>query len=316
MKRFIAALCLFMKTINVQVEVEAIKNEKRWLILQAKVYEENIKSAFQYFRENGIEPILIKGWAAAVEYPDSYKRFYGDIDLCVSSRDYEKSRSLVDAEEGRRLVIDLHRELRHLDSHDWEDLFDNSIIRDLDGQKIRVLRPEDHLRVLCTHWLNDGGADKQRLLDIYHIIDNYRNNFDWQRCLGQLSTVRRTWILKTIGAVEKYFNLDCSHLPFSDAEKSLPRWFVRALEKEWQSETKLKPMGTMLTNPHGFWKQLKKRFPPNPIQATIDMEGSLDDSSRLYYQIGDILLRFKPSVKRLLKTAKIHLRGVKRLNNE
>ena len=33
-------------------------------------------------------------------------------------------------------------------------------------------------------------------------------------------------------------------------------------------------------------KQIKKRIPPNPIQATIEMEGSFDARTRVQYQLG------------------------------
>lgn len=306
-----ATLCLFMLDKSVQDEA-ASANDERWKILQAKVYEERVKSAFRYFRENGVEPILIKGWAAAIEYPKKHQRSFGDIDLCVAEQDYETSRRLVETDEGQRLIIDLHCGLRHLDTHSWQDLFENTVLKNIDDERIRVLRPEDHLRVLCVHWLTDGGADRERLFDIYHLVNNHTEDFDWERCLGQISSTRRDWVIKMIGATEKYLSLDCSRLPFSSAERRLPAWFVKALENEWAEETKLTPIQTTLTNPKAFWRQLKKRFPPNAIQSTIDMEGNFDDAGRLYYQLGSIAVRLKPSVKRIMKTIKIHLQARKK----
>jgi Uncharacterised nucleotidyltransferase len=286
-------------------------NNKRWLILRARVYEEKIKAAFRYFRENGVEPILIKGWAAAIEYPQKYERFFGDIDLCVAPVDFERSYSLVEAEEGRKLNIDLHCGLRHLDTLVWKDLFENSILIKLDGEEIRVLRPEDHLRVLCVHWLTDGGGEKEKLLDILHILNNHRKDFDWERCFGKISGTRRDWIIKTIGAIKKYYDFDDSDLPFELAVDRLPGWFTKALEDEWVSETKSVPVHLTLRNFAEFRKQLKKRFPPNPIQATVDMEGKFDDTPRFYYQIGSFLKRLKPSVKRIAKALRVYSRARK-----
>lgn len=283
------------------------ESDKRWLILRAKVYEEKIKAAFRYFRENGVEPIMIKGWAAADEYPEKYQRFFGDIDFCVAPHDFEKSRRLVEAEEGRKLTIDLHCGLRHLDTLEWEDLFENSVLKMLDDERIRVLRPEDHLRVLCVHWLTDGGAEKEKLLDIFYVLKNHQNDFDWDRCLGRISQTRRGWIVKTIGAVHRYFDFNVSELPFAEESKELPRWFVEELEAEWASDARLVPIHTTLRDRREFWKQLKKRFPPNAIQATVDMEGKFDDSSRVFYQFGSILLRLKPSIKRVVEAIGIFL---------
>ncbi len=289
-------------------EKKVKEDETRWLIIRAKVYEETIKAAFELFRAHEVEPILIKGWAAAQEYPENYRRISSDIDLCVSPAVYKKGVEIADAQAAKALNIDLHCGLRHLDTVEWEDLFENSVIRWIDDVQVRILRPEDHLRVLCVHWLNDGGAFKERLLDICYLLENHSKDFDWDRCLGKVSKNRREWIIKTIAIAHKYFNLDVSELPFAGETKSIPRWFVNTLESEWASTTKLIPLHTLLGSRKEFWKQVKKRFPPNAIEATIEMEGPFDDSWRGYYQAGSIILRLKPSLKRIYNSLKIYLR--------
>lgn len=289
------------------LEKKEIEDEKRWLILRTKVYEEKIKSAFGFFRARKIEPILIKGWAAAREYPEKYRRTFSDIDLCVPPEDFEKSLKLVKVGECQALNIDLHCGLRHLDTLEWEDLFENSHEELLEGVKVRILRPEDHLRVLCVHWLNDGGAYRERLLDIYYLLENHTNDFDWDRCFGKISKNRREWIIKTIAIVHKYHRLDISKMPFADELEKIPEWFTKTLEKEWASDTKLVPLHTLLGKKREFWKQIKKRFPPNAIQSTIDMEGPFDDAPRIYYQLGSVLYRLKPSIARIFKSFKIYL---------
>ncbi|MEP6901988.1 MAG: nucleotidyltransferase family protein [Actinomycetota bacterium] len=298
---FFAALSFFLES---KMSVEDKENERRWLILRAKLHQSSIKAAFKLFRENGIEPILIKGWAAAVVYPEKYKRIYNDIDLCVAPGWYAKARVLVNSEEGKKLNIDLHAGLRHLDTVDWNDLFENSRIIMIDDIPVRVLRPEDHLRVLCVHWLTDGGAYKDKLLDFFYLIESNRLEFDWDRCLNLISNNRRNWILKTIGLTNKYYGLDISELPFADEMKNIPQWLVKTVESEWSTKINLKPMHTLLKNKKEFWIQLKKRIPPNAIQATIDMEGNFDDSTRMFYQIGSVLVRLKPSLKRFCSALK------------
>lgn len=285
------------------------ENENRWLILRNRVHEENIKAAFEMFRAGGIEPVLIKGWAAAREYPEMHRRVFSDIDLCVSPGTFEAAQELILREGEIRLNIDLHRGLRHLDTLEWDDLFENSRIVRLGDAEIRILRPEDHLRVLCVHWLTDGGAYKEKLLDIFYLLENHLEDFDWERCLGKLSETRRGWILKTIGVTRKFYNLETSRMPFASEVDSVPEWFIKALEKEWASGTKLVPLHTLLRNRREFWIQLKKRVPPNAVQATIEMEGRIDDSPRFYYQIGSFFLRLKPSIKRIYNSLKIYRRG-------
>src|SRR5687767_2733853 len=94
-------------------------DEVRWYMLTQRRVEAAIDRAFLAFRQHGIEPILIKGWAAARNYPPDVPRFYGDIDLAVSADDYEKSRELIDRPDSPVGGVDLHRELRHLDTVGW-----------------------------------------------------------------------------------------------------------------------------------------------------------------------------------------------------
>jgi hypothetical protein len=285
------------------------ENERRWLILRAKIAEENIKTALGILREEGVEPILIKGWAAAIEYPEKYRRIFGDIDLSVAPELYEKAARIVSNERAGKLNIDLHCGLRHLDTNDWENLFGNSKIEFIDDVPVRILCAEDHLRVLCVHWLTDGGAYRERLLDIFYLLQNNAESFDWEKCFGPIDEKRQEWIIKTIAVVHKYHGLDVSKIPFGEECERIPGWFIKALEKEWASGTKLQPIHVFLDNKKEFWKQLKKRFPPNAIQATVEMEGRFDEKPRVFYQFGSILRRFKPSLKRTLRFINLSFRN-------
>ena len=270
-------------------------------MLRAKITEEHIKTALRLFYAEGIEPILIKGWAAAREYPLKHERFFGDIDLCVAPEVYEKAKKLLERTEAAKLNIDLHCGLRHLDTVVWEKLFKNSEVVYLDEVPVRILCSEDHLRVLCVHWLTDGGAYREKLLDIFYILQNNLNKFDWDKCLGAVDEKRRGWIIKTIAVVHKEHPLDISKLPFAEELDSIPVWFSRALEKEWASGTKLQPIHAFIGSRKGFWEQFKKRVPPNAIAATVAMDGEFDDSQRLYYQFGSIFLRLKPSIGKTIR---------------
>ena len=277
---------------------EEIENDRRWQILRVRIAEENIKKAFRVFRESGIEPVLIKGWAAAIEYPEKHRRPFGDMDLCVAPESFEKALEVLSREEVRNLNIDLHCGLRHLDTVSWEVLFQNSRVELIDDLPVRILSREDHLRVLCVHWLTDGGAYREKLLDIHYLLENDKAVFDWERCFAPIEERRREWIIKTVAIVHQYHPLDVSKIPFADQLESIPGWLTKALEREWASDRKLQPILSTLTDRAEFWKQIKKRFPPNAIGATIDMNGRFDDSTRFFYQIGSIFVRFKPSVER------------------
>ena len=166
-------------------------NDLRWGIINRKRFEVSIKRAFEVFRDHCIEPVLIKGWAAGRYYPPNVPRYYSDIDLAVSDGDHERAKELVQG-EAAPFGIDLHRELRNLDDLEWSLVFKRSQLVDLDGVPIRVLRAEDHLRVLSSHWLADGGAYRHKLLDIVYLIQNGPKDLDWELCLSKISAAKRS----------------------------------------------------------------------------------------------------------------------------
>ncbi|CAN5586994.1 hypothetical protein BH10ACI3_BH10ACI3_25580 [soil metagenome] len=284
---------------NLQIDEEIISDEFRWNLLQRKAMELRAAKAFALFRAADIEPILIKGWAAGLCYPESRIRTSIDTDLAVSAADYNKANAIAVSDAASGLAIDLHRELRHLDSVEWDDLFENSRLIETDGGTIRVLRPEDHLRVLCVHWLTDGGSSKDRLWDIYYAIDNRPADFEWSRFLDTVSTRRRRWLACTVGLAHRYLGLDLSQTPLFDAADDLPDWLITTVEREWSSKMKTSPLETTVHDGKLLFEQIKRRLNPNPIWATIQMEGSFDAKTRIFYKIGNSISRIVPSYRRI-----------------
>ncbi len=170
------------------------------------------------------------------------------------------------------------------------------------GTQIRVLRPEDDLRVLCTHWLIDGGAEREKLWDIYYALENRTADFDWDRFLDAAGERRRKWMICAVGITHKYLGLDIEKTPVAAEAKNLPRWITDTIEKEWKSDVKFKYLQASLTDAGEFFRQVRKRLPPNPIQATVEMEGDFDDKPRFVYQTANIFYRLLPSIKRFSKS--------------
>jgi hypothetical protein len=237
--------------------------------------------------------------AARHSSPDTPSRLSLDIDLAVSPEDFSAAEAIALSPDSEGLAIDLHRGLRNHDSLTWTDLFKNSRIIDVDGSAVRILRPEDHLRVLCVHWLTDGGTNKERLWDIYYAIENRPADFDWGRLLDVISARRRRWIVCAIGLAHRYLDLSLEDTPIKDGVKDLPAWLTRTIEREWSSETTDQPLETTLSDRKALWLQVKKRMRPNPISATVLMRGSFDARTRIFYQIGNIFMRIAPSYQRI-----------------
>ena len=274
---------------------------EKWEFLQKAVEERSVKTAFGLYQNQGIEPILIKGWAAAVNYPSGKFRHSSDIDLAVAESKYDAAIEIARSADAKGLNLDIHRELRHLDSVPWKDIVGRSSVVQLDESNIRIPSAEDHLRILCVHWLTDGGWFRERLWDIYYAVDNRPPGFDWSMCLDVVSRNRRLWVVYSVGLAHRYLGLNIDDLPFRDEAASVPRWLVRAVEREWESSVRLLPLQDFLDRPADLMRQIAKRLPPNPISATIDVEGSFDSRFRIHYQVGSILKRVGPSFKRLVR---------------
>ncbi len=152
---------------NYMSDNSEISKDFRWNLIQSKLAERRIKQAFQIFRENKVDPILFKGWYSASFYPNKGLRRFIDTDLAVSPSDFASAKKILESSEAQSLIIDLHKGFRHHDTVSWENLFENSQLIKIDEVEIRVMRPEDHLRVICVHWLTDGGEYREKLWDIY-----------------------------------------------------------------------------------------------------------------------------------------------------
>ena len=279
-------------------------SDEKWLILDKAVKEAVIVKLFTALRSEEIEPILIKGWAAARFYPDPFKRYIGDVDVSVQlDRFSDAWRELVDSGlSGEN--IDLHRGFRDLDTVTWEKLFERSYLVDLNGIGIRVLGDEDHLRLVATHWLIDGGFNKVRLWDVYYLVENRKADFDWNLCLDSAGSKRKTWVLAAIATARDFLDLDVSGMPAVVREFRLPQWYVSALEKEWERGPYLRlPLLKCISRPTFFFQQARRRFPPNPIAATTDTEGPIDDTARLPYQLKSIAKKLRNAASRIKVSA-------------
>lgn len=276
-------------------------DEARWSVLQRKLQAVRAVRAFGLFREQGIEPVLIKGLAAAEFYPPGKVRDSVDMDLAVAAEDYERAVQIGKDAAPLGLAIDVHRELRHLDTVPWDDLVANSRRIEAEGSTIRVLRPEDHLRVLCVHWLTDGGEEREKLWDIYYAIENRPADFDWHRFLDVVSPTRRRWLVCTIGLAHRFLGLRIDDTPVAAEALDIPEWLPKAVEREWRRGVKLWPMHVILKNPRMLAQQIGKRLRPNPVFATVDMEGSFDSTAgrRFIYKLGQAFKRFGPMYRRL-----------------
>src|SRR5262249_56305882 len=128
------------------------------------VEERRVAGAVARLQAAGVEPLLAKGWAIARLYPRPGLRPYGDLDLYVRPSDYATARTALDA--AGTIAVDLHRGLADLDDRDHEVVLGRAAVEHAAGVPVRVLAAEDHLRLLCRHFLRHGGSPPVWLCDV------------------------------------------------------------------------------------------------------------------------------------------------------
>lgn len=277
-----------------------VDDRQKWQVISYKVYERKLVDLYRRLRELELDPILIKGWAAGLLYPAGWHRPPGDFDLVFDPASLKSASDL--SFELAGFPVDIHKGMRKLDTVAFEQLYSNSRRLELEDVRIRILRPEDHLRVLCVHWLVDGGERKDRLYDIYWAVTNRGEEFNWEECLGPVSERRRRWIICTIGLAHRYLDLDISGLPFENQALDLPSWLTRSVEKNWNKGVPHVPIHWTLKDPKALKDQIRKRFPPDELMATVEMEGDFDSLTRLHYRVAYLFRQAGPSLVRIART--------------
>ena len=280
-----------------------LKQTYRLNTLQAVIHEREIRQVIKLLGQEGIEPLLVKGWAVARLYPEQALRPYGDIDLFVPPEQFGKAAKILNSEAGKKFFVDLHRGASHLDTEPLEDLYARAETVALEDERIRVLSPEDHLRVLCVHFLHHGAWRPAGLCDIGLMVENSRADFDWDLCLTKNSK-RAGWVTCTIGLAHQLLGADISGLPIEASAKRLPRWLVPAVLKEWENPISINhvvppPLSGSISHPLETFKAIRRRWPPNPIQATVLMNGSFNEWPRIIFQAGSYAARTAKFLKNL-----------------
>lgn len=278
---------------------------QKWRTINATVFAVRHFEVLEFFRQHSFEPIVIKGWSVARWYDDPTQRTFTDIDLALSPHELDTARHALEEWSNPGVAVDLHPGLRDLDRLPWEAIFSRSQLVDLNGTAIRVLADEDNIRVTAAHWLMDGGVNREKLLDIYYLVKNRRNDLDWPMVLEAGTPERRSWVIAAIATARDYAQLDVSGLPEEIRTFQLPEWYKKTLEREWR----LGPYPRLylylaIKNPKTLFAQLRRRFPPNPIAAVVDAEGRMDARSPLNYQFRSFFKKIPPFLKgtgRMLK---------------
>jgi Uncharacterised nucleotidyltransferase len=282
---------------NHRTSAAALELEQAYRLhaLQSAIHERNIQRALILLRSAGVEPILVKGWAVARLYPDTGLRPYGDLDLCIEPKQYHAASSVLEKDLHKSYEVDLHRSFETLDHKSWEELYSRSRLVKLGEVEVRVLCAEDHLRVLCFHFLREGAWRPLWLCDIAVALETRPADFDWDLFTDHRDR-RRKWFAGTVVLANLLLGARMDGVPGALTAEPLPSWFVPSVLRAWE----LRSMSRRHTTPMGAaWRApartLKPRSLsshwPNPIEATIGVNGPFNEMPRLPFQIGNCAVR-------------------------
>lgn len=276
---------------------EVLHQAYRLLALQSKIHEENINRVFGLLRGSAIEPILVKGWVAASLYPERGLRPYGDLDLCVPPEQFRKAGELLASPEVKDCWVDLHRRPSELDDRSIDQLYARSRLVSLGERQIRVPSFEDHLALLAVHLLKHGAYRPLWLCDIGAAVESLPENFDWDVCLGS-NKKRAGWIISALGLSRRLLGARIESNVVKRKAEQLPDWLIESVLQHWENPfagdrppmSHPVPMSSYLRRPRGLMKGLLERW-PDPIMATISVNGQFNGLPRLPYQIGNCVSR-------------------------
>ncbi len=294
----------------------ALRDQYRLSVLMGAMQAETIDRVSSRLGKLDMVPLTFKGWSMASYYPDPHLRPFGDIDLCPPSGRYRDAFLALaapdaqavatapeDEEGGASLFvegaspsqcrkIDLHRDLAKFRLQPLSAVFARSRAVSVMNSTIRVLAPEDHLRLICLHYLLDGGWRPLSLCDVGAMLDRLDEGFDWNLCFGG-DPLARHWITTVLKLAGEMLDARLDLTPRCVQEHELPAWLLRAVLRQWSrpfSHHVAKPRFAPSTarSPSHFAAQIAARW-PDPIRATFALEAPFDAKWRWPYQVRHFL---------------------------
>ena len=275
--------------------------------VQAVLHELQIKETVQLLRSYGVEPILVKGWAIARLYVEPGLRPYGDIDLCVHPDQYLIAKRVADELATRDIRVDLHKGFAKFGNQSWNELHSRSRCLEIDGVEVRTLGPEDHLRLLCFHFLREGAWRPLWLCDVAVATERRAADFDWNLCFGTNETSRNS-VVCTLLLAKYLLHANLDGIPDTAFPKHMPTWLLPAVLKEWRVRSMYQrhkfPLTSIHRRPITTLRSIRNHW-PSPIEATMSLNAAFDETPRWLLQLGSCFRRTHDFLRRVLNTQNI-----------
>lgn len=245
------------------------------------ILNKELANVYALYRDNQIEPVLLKGQGVAQNYRNPLHRQCGDIDLYIGPKNYEKANKLLRKESTSEheenfkhtcihwhdVDIENHRILSQLSSPVANRSFQQEIAKWHGSDSCRCLEIEgcratlpplsfDVAYVLvhsALHFLNEGIGLRQ-VCDWANMLHAHREDLDRKETAKLLQQWGLSKAARIFGVVAvKYLGLPAEDLPIPFTEKDLAtgEWL---LDDIWQGGNFGKYDQKRKQRPKGYWK--------------------------------------------------------------
>lgn len=256
--------------------------------------EQQLPLLFGALRERGVEPILGKGWAIGRQYPLAGLRPYGDLDLLIRPSHLPAARQVRADWDGVPPFTEFHTRFRQLGDRSLDDLFGRSCLVDLHGVPIRVLGPEDHLRLLALHPLRHGLARPFWLCDVALLLETLPDGFDWDLCMAG-ARWEGEGVRCALGLVGALLGVDLRRagVPTGWRAPGVPGWLIPSALKALGTTDHYLRAGSpedQVLDPRALLRSARLRW-PNAIEATARRRAPWSGLPRRPIQLMDYAAR-------------------------
>ena len=291
-------------TLAEALEAQQLKQAYRRDAIHEALHLQSIRAVVPRLRAGGIDPVLIKGWSMARLYPRPGLRPYVDLDLVVPPGMGVRAETLLQEDLASRCpdhpdVLDAatwaasgpHGLQGDLADHPWEAVVERARLVGLGDLPVRVLGPEDHLRLSAVHAFRHGFVRPKWLCDIGLLMETLPEEFDWAYFLaGNARHTER--VVRTLGLAHHVLGADVRRCRPSVTD--VPPWLIASVIRRWGTPPVVGPGPSILLalrNPRALRGELYRRW-PDPLESTLRLGLPASGNSRFAAQACDFVWRF------------------------
>lgn len=290
---------------------EELNDQYRLHSLHARVRERGLVGAFALLRAAGIEPLAIKGWAIARQYPLVGLRPYGDLDFCVRAADFEQAKSVLEARRDALVPIEVHCGSHAQGDVIYERLYQRSRLVPLHGAEVRIPSEEEHLRLLCLHMLGHGAWRPGWLCDVAVAVETRSPQFDWEFCLRGDPRLSR-WVVASLVLAKQLLGARVDGTPADGSACRVPRWLERDVLRAWGrgrgANMDVTPSMCLAQGQFRKMAAMLWSYRRNGVQASFELRAPVNDFPRLPIQLAATIARLPAAVRQAVRYRQLDLK--------